>query len=711
MSHSIPLLLPPHGALHLISVHCQLLQVRVRSFGYIRDRRHHHHLVLCTLTSCPRPVPSSSSQPTHPIRCHLLLCSNQRSSTPPSASSPRSFPHPGQMSSCSPSPYLVDDMGYPPFHTSDNILHTTHGVSQLEECVSHRCPTRSEFLSNTVLDVLDSKIWAIAPGPACMDDFHSPTSLSPSQRTLNLPLSTSSSSASCCLHIPSWPPSLPPPMYLSPVKADSYSPQSGKLAGLFSPRLASPSSSGGGDYVDSWFTDNGSLLSGGDSFMTSSSEEGEENRADGKLDGVGGFQSMEEEEEVAAIVHYSTRRALPARRSLELEDAPQSQFLLQSASVADQPISSVADSHFPSSSPLGLVHGVTSMRTQSSSLALGELPADGVSAPVGKSGQAQDSLAALWLTLPQLSDLVTQATHVESRARSGVLRPSILLGFHQSYPVVNGQSQVSFLVNWLAVESTTPHRPLLTLETPFRMSLGGVNPFSMTFQQQVAEASRLLEPRPCELHLVDVLFDMARINPALATILDHIPIMSVPQLTCYSREDIDLIPGRQHHYGRLGERKIGTGITVQLHVALLRVRGGIDCPTPPPEPVVFFTAHTSHIAHPILLPPPFMPNPLYSATQTGSGRYPHKQTSCSASLASVTMHHLTSVSNGSTHWHTATHNINLSESDVMTVFVTSTEPSTASSFPLVYRYLSNELNTLPSSTTYTSLREQNIVSG
>ena len=221
---------------------------------------------------------------------------------------------------------------------------------------------------------------------------------------------------------------------------------------------------------------------------------------------------------------------------------------------------------------------------------------------------------------------------------------------------------------------------------------------------------------------MDVLFDMARINSSLAAILRDIPYMNHEQLACYRREVIQLIAGRPPSYGRFGEREIGTGITVQLHVELLTVERGSRCPVPPPEPVVFFTDprydypsnDTTRIAHPILLPPPFISNPLYTTAQR-EGCYPCEQGASVLSLASVTFHHLITASTMDAHRHTATHNINSLDSDVMTVFSTSKESlsSPPSPDPRTYRYLSNELNdlnTLPSSSTPSPLREQNIMS-
>jgi hypothetical protein len=260
-------------------------------------------------------------------------------------------------------------------------------------------------------------------------------------------------------------------------------------------------------------------------------------------------------------------------------------------------------------------------------------------------------------------------------------------------------------------------RPVLTLEPPFH-KVNGIevtNSFFTSYHQQVDDASRLLYPKACDSHLVYVLFDMTLLNQTLATILDHIPVMSDSQLECYDSEFVKLIAWQQQPYGRCRERKIGVGVTVQLRVALLRVRGGINCPAPPPEPVVFFTtvsAGTAPIAYPILLPAPFIPNPLYTASQREDRLY--EQSPYAASLASVTLHHLKteSESDSALHWHTATHNSIPSASDVKTVFIAPADSSsvtTATSAPLVYRYLSNNLNTLQSSSPI-PLREQNIMS-
>jgi hypothetical protein len=434
------------------------------------------------------------------------------------------------------------------------------------------------------------------------------------------------------------------------------------------------------------------------------------------------YLNDEEEQDLLLDGRHFAHRVSSKARQLDLEDNPQSLLLLpQCASSAEQSTSSVVNS---SSSPLPeMTDGLISTCTMRKPLSVLESDpsAGGGSVVAGDQTQAQRSPPVLWCTLPQLRNLLAESTDVDRSEWERVQEPSILLGFHQDYPVVSGMSQVSYLVSWRCPGIQVIQQPPLTLEPPFQ-ALKGVripNTFYTSFPQQVTSASNLLEPKACELHLVDMLFDMARINSALATILDRIPIMSYSQLQSYHREDIDLIVGRQPHYGRFGERKIGTGILVQVHVALLRAKEGFNCPVPPPEPVVFFTAAGSHplpydtkpIAHPILLQSPFTHNLLYSTSRRE--RYPYEATSRAASLASVTFHYLTAVSKTDAHWYTATHNVSPAKSDVMTVFVAPTESSSSTTpapVPLVYRYLTAELNNLPSSSTHNTLREQNIMS-
>ena len=414
--------------------------------------------------------------------------------------------------------------------------------------------------------------------------------------------------------------------------------------------------------------------------------------------------------------------------------------MLHSTSAARRCAPSATTYTSSSSSRRGVVEHVRPFTSTSrASVVLRAPPAAGVSVADRGRGQARGSSGstALWCTLTLLRSLLMGATVTakDLSAREKDCRtPSILLGFHQDYPVVNELSQVSYLVTWESAESGVIQQSLLTLEAPLQASNGGDDPntFSTTFPQLVADASELLEPKACQLHLVDVLFDMARINPALAAIVDNIPVMSHAQLNDYYQEHIELIAGQHSDYGRFGERRVGTGAVVQLHVALLTAKGGSNsyCPLPPPEPVVFFTAaeaerhspHTMRIAHPILLQPPsFTRTSLYSAVD--GEHYPYEDASCPASLASVTYHHLMAVHTSGTLWHTLTHNISPPDSDVKTgtIFVTATECSsdssastTSASTPLVYRYLSHDLDTPSSSSTQchgdSSLREQNIMS-
>ena len=375
-----------------------------------------------------------------------------------------------------------------------------------------------------------------------------------------------------------------------------------------------------------------------------------------------------------------------------------------------------------------LFSSVTSASTQSASTGGDELHGAAASVLIHDQPQRQSSAgsAVRWLTVPQLSQLLMDSTQVDEVDRSmwrKTLAPVILLGFHQDLPVVSNVSQVSYLVRWGSVGSH-PSQHLLTLEPPF-FSSGVVNPFVNDFPQQVTNGSNSLQPKAQELHLVDVLFDMAHIGPPFAGLLDHIPIMSDEALALYDRKNVELIPDQQHRYGRIGKRN-GTGI-VQLHVTFLRAKAGTRCHIPPHEPVVFFTAVASDPqpfdANPPSLHPPIL-NPL-ERTVLREG-YTNEQTHCAASLAAVTFHHLsqTAVSNQTPHWYIATHNTNKADSDVMTVFVTSADPASTNSSstvttstpppppptPLVYRYLSNDLNVLSSVSPNNTLREQNIMS-
>jgi hypothetical protein len=411
-------------------------------------------------------------------------------------------------------------------------------------------------------------------------------------------------------------------------------------------------------------------------------------------------------------------------RSLDLAavDYPYTQYrspLFHSPSAAEQPSSSAVG---VSSSPQPMLtsSGATSMCGQRQSAF--SSPAAGSVA--GDSGQLRNSTAAVWLTLPDLRRAVTASTEVYSMPLDEVQTtpPGILLGFHQDYPVVNGHSQVSYLVTWPGI--VAGQGPLVTLELPFRENSVTVNPFFTFFQGQVNSASELLQPNPHHLHLVDVLFDMARINSHLAAIIDRIPVMALSELECYERAVTELIKGQPPHHRRcrFGERNIGQGITVELHVEQLLLKAkfkGSNSPAPPCEPVVFFTATRSdrhspnpaQISHPILLPPPFIPNLLYATPSTGADRY--EQRPSAESLASVTFNHLKTVSHTDAHWHTAARNLSPSQSDVMTVFSTSKESSSSTTeapVPLIYRYLSNELNTLPSSSARAMPRERNIMS-
>jgi hypothetical protein len=289
-----------------------------------------------------------------------------------------------------------------------------------------------------------------------------------------------------------------------------------------------------------------------------------------------------------------------------------------------------------------------------SSLMSDGLPAPNLSTAASNQGQAQCSPALRWCTLPYIRTLVRQA--VDKGKRSGPLieQPSFLLGFHQDYPIVVGKSQMSYLVSWRSTD-LCQQQPILTLESPFinSESTDIANPLFTLFHREVEKASVQLTPKPSETHLVDVLFDIAHLNPHFAAIVDQIPIISDSQLECYYREDITLTARQDRHYGRFGEKKIGTRLTVQLQVAVLKVRGGIiNCPAPPAEPVVFFTIpavqlgghqlNTMPLAHPILLPPKFIVDPLYN-TGANSESYLYGQTS-SLSLASVTFHHLKTAS-------------------------------------------------------------------
>jgi hypothetical protein len=439
--------------------------------------------------------------------------------------------------------------------------------------------------------------------------------------------------------------------------------------------------------------------------------------------GKGGGSSsahLDNEEEGLAPVGPRPALSRSQPRRLDLDDKPQHHLALsQPASAVEQASSSATN---PSSSPLfGPRDSATSAVMQGSPLSSVELPAADVTAADGGGRPAQHPTTARWVTIPQLRELVTQATGVSRSGQDGMEKPSILLGFHQDYPV-HDKSVVSYLVTCESVGVAAHGGPSLTLESHSTAALRSSCPFNIAFMGEVRNAS-MFQPKPHELHLVDVLFDMARISSALATIVDDIPVMSNPELNNYYRDNIKLIPGQQHPYGRFGEKQIGTGFIVQLHVAVLRAKGGLICPVPPTEPVVFFTVAGSDqhppdaasIAHPILIQPPLTLNPLYSTATRD--RYPYEETPCVTSLTNVSFHHLTTVSNdiAQCHWHTAGHNISSSNSEVMTVFATSKEFSSSitppsESVPLIYRYLSNDLNTWPSSTPHSPLREQNIMS-
>jgi hypothetical protein len=740
-------LILPNGELHLISVRCHFHQFGVGLSAFLRRRRHLLHLCILVLSS-----PSPSSLPPRLLHLHpkVRLHPNRRLialSTPPSLPSPSSVTltlsllFRGQMSK--PLPHGVNGgrITYQSSVSSQVELrvsisgsHHTRGFEgalQREEAVSYGYAGTHDY-PQPCGDVI-SPVPQTPPSPMSSPNRRSFTIPSlPSPHRPHTPPQTPSSPSttnSAAHDVPS----LSPPPFSSDMGSQSPLSHDFMDDNHFSlllesphkphlPLLLSPVSSNSVDrywYVQLPSPSTGSYGRSCPKSQGASADSESESFADSALVG-GAVRSLNEKEEE----EVSPTKPCPAARRLDMGSAVESQHsqslpssLSSSASSGAQSTSSAAASSFPMStfSLTGVVAG------ERSSPVSNGLPAAGVSAATGVSEQLQCRTAVVWLTLPQLRDVVARVADANRSGGAGVKLRNVLLACHQDYPVVNGKSQVSYLVTWAGVAGDEGHARV-TFEAPFCGDSAAVNPFFTSYLQQAMKASGRLEPNPAQLHLVDVLFDMARIHPSLAAILNYIPIMTHEQLELYTKEDIELIAGRHPryiHYGRFGERNIGKGDTMQLHVALLKARVGSNSPdAPPPEPVVFFTTTTEsnrhspasmEIAHPILLPPPFIPNPLYTTAQRGG--YPYEHRFCAASLASVTFHHLTSVS-GDAHWHTATHNLSSTDSNVMTVLSTSKESLSAppSSDPRIYRYLSNELNVLFSSSTHGPLRERNLMS-
>ena len=338
---------------------------------------------------------------------------------------------------------------------------------------------------------------------------------------------------------------------------------------------------------------------------------------------------------------------------------------------------------------------------------------------------SQSSSPVEWYTLRQLRVEVAKATASNAdshscRGKVGLAQSTILLAFHEDCPV-NEQSRLTYTVKWPG--ENTHSRAEVTMERPFLSEeSSSLNPPSSSTLRPVGVTSKV-DPTAGNVHLVDVLFDLARLNPTLAAIVGNIPLMSNSQLMEYSREDVTLFAGRllPHSHGRIGERRIGTGDVVQVHVALLYPVGMLrsGCLPPPPEPVVFFTTATAPVtvAHPVLLQdqPSLLSNPLYTTAQSVGEGYSQGEQSCiprAVSLASVTFRHMTPIPHAEACWYTATHNLDPSNSDVKTIFVALPESSPSSlttPTSVVYQYLSNDLNTLSSSAIIPhSLRDQNI---
>jgi hypothetical protein len=689
LSQSLPFLFP--GGLHLvrISVRCYFHQVGERPSVVFRRRHRLLDLKVCIPTSFP---PSPSSFPPRVIHFHLRAHWSpyqlpSKPSPPPSRSQslPSMFsvqvtPAVTPLSPIPPLPSIaakvLQHVGGHPFSITDPSFFQPSPIDGLSALGKRTLSNSSgcDPISFGELDPLAPQSYAI-PSPT--------GSLSP----------------------------LPYPLSPYPFTHLLHSPGTGGSQWL--QYLSSLGKSGSSlSTINSESRDN-PFVDRGMSFLASG--EGEESG------GIGSDDLSGMKESSTALGPHRPRAA----REL-LPDSPQSQSHLhpQSASAAAQQFTSSAVD-LSSSPQFGWPNDRSSMRYMPKS-PFNDLPAAaaaGVSVAASDCGQPQSPTVASWLTLPQLRERLTKAVEVDVHPQEGdpvQQRPSITLGFQQAYPITNGNSQPSYLVIWPGVGA---HQgPVVTLESPFKADPAVANPFFSSYPQEVERASTLLEPNPTQLHLVDVLFDMARINPSLAAILPNIPYMNRSQLGGYQREVVEVIPGRRPDYGRFGERVTGSGIIVQLHVEVLTVRELSSYPVPPPEPVVFFTNtrsdhpfnDTTQIAHPILLPPPFISNPLFTTAQR-ERCYPYEQRASVLSLASVTFHQLRTASTTDVHWRTATHNINSLESDVMTVFSTSKESrsSPPSSDPRTYRYLSNELNdlsTLSSSSTHSKLREQNLMS-